>query len=56
MKVGRGVFKAFDSRVISLKHGYQSRVQVGRGSDKKGYLSNWVDAVTQTTARKRQKS
>ena len=35
MKVGRGVFKAFDSRVISRKHGYQRCVQVGRGRDKK---------------------
>ena len=27
-------------------HGYRSRVRVGRGRDRKDYLSNWAGAVT----------
>ena len=35
--------------MISRIHGYRGRVRVGRGIDKKGYLSNWTGAVTQKT-------
>ena len=34
-------------------HGYRSRVWVGRGSDKKNYLSDW--AVTQKSSVKAKK-
>ena len=47
--------KSRKERKQGRTHGYRSHVRVGRGSDKKGYSSDWAGAATQKPIRNAKK-